>query len=380
MATEPSIPVLWGLLRDGSARVPTAWELEGPATVGLWWRVGDTAEVVATPALVRLARDLPNEAEAVGALLATEPRFRQAWLSLEAARLSDFGSRNSVALLCEAIELAGAAAATLRDHLATAQLAPTEFSTLELAVFGAPADQAMASLPLRRALAAIASLVEGGRGALQAPLPAVPPEDLSVGWCAGRLLQSPRHEASAASAFVLDGELHAMDQDRMHWVLHTPWLTLLAVLGFTAEAWAAERRGGVQLELPLAAVQTYGAPSRVDVVVTLPDGQEVLCGSLGELCIRAIDALGMAIVPPTTPAELDLSLKPVIAQLLRAGVWTWKPDARPRYVISDDFSRSCYGGLGHRAIYLSGETLSETLRSVCVAWARSKAPALEVPV
>jgi len=171
-----------------------------------------------------------------------------------------------------------------------------------------------------------------------------------------------------------------MDQDRMHWVLHTPWLTLLAVLGFTAEAWAAERRGGVQLELPLAAVQTYGAPSRVDVVVTLPDGQEVLCGSLGELCIRAIDALAMAIVPPTTPAELDLSLTPVIAHLLREGVWTWKPDARPRYVISDDFSRSCYGGLGHRAIYLSGESLSETLRSVCVAWARSKAPAVEVLV
>jgi hypothetical protein len=380
MATDPSIPVLLGLLRDGSARVPATWDLEGPAAVGLWWRVGDTSEVVATPALVRLVRDLPNEAEAAGALLATEPRYREAWLSLEAARLSDLGSRDSVAPLCDAIELAGAAAGTLRDHLPTAQLEPTELGTLELAVFGAPADQAMAAFPLRRALAATASLVEGGRGAPQAPLPAVPPEDLSVGWCAGRLLQSPRHEASAASAFVLDGQLNAMDLGRMHWVLHTPWLAFLAVLGFTAEAWAAERRGGVQLELPLAVVQTYAAPSRVDVVVTLPDGQEVLCGSLGELCIRAIDALAMAIVPPTTPAELDLSLTPVITHLLRAGVWTWKPDARPRYVISDDFSRSCYGGLGHRAIYLSGESLSETLRSVCVAWARSKAPAVEVLV
>lgn len=378
MATDPSIPVLLGLLRDGSARVPAAWELEGPATVGLWWRVGDTADVVATPALVRLARALPNEPEAVGAVLATEPRFRQAWLSLEAARLSDLGSRDSLASLCEAIDLAGAAAATLRDHLPTAQLAPTAFSTVELAVFGAPADQAMAALPLRRALAATAPWVEGGRGAPQAPLPAVPPEDLAVGWCAGRLLQSPRHEPSSAGAFVLHGQVRAMGEDRMHWVLHTPWITLLAVLGFTAEAWAAERRGGVQLELPLAVVQTYGAPSRVDVVVTLPDGQEVLCGSLGELCLRAIDALGMAIVPPTTPAELDMSLTPAIGHLLRAGVWMWKPDARPRYVISDDFSRSCYGGLGHRAIYLSGESLSETLRSVCVAWARSKAPALEV--
>jgi hypothetical protein len=378
MAADPSIPVLLVLLRDGSARVPATWKLEGPATVGLWWRVGDTSEVVATPVLVRLARDLPNEAETAGALLATESRFRQVWLSLEAARLSDLGFRDSLAALCEAIELVGAAAATLRDHIPTAQLEPTEFGSLELAVFGAPADQAMAALPLRRAMAATAALVEGGRGAPQAPLPAVPPEDLSVGWCAGRLLQSPRHEASAAGAFVLHGQVSGMGQERMHWVLQTPWLTLLAVLGFTAEAWAAERRGGVQLELPLAVVQTYGAPSRVDVVVTLPDGQEVVCGSLGELCIRTIDALGMAIVPPTTPAELDLSLTPVITHLLRAGVWTWKPDARPRYVISDDFSRSCYGGLGHRAIYLSGESLSETLRSVCVAWARSKAPALEV--
>jgi len=120
-------------------------------------------------------------------------------------------------------------------------------------------------------------------------------------------------------------------------------------------------------------LKSFGAPPRVDVVVTLPDGCEVLCGSLGELCNRAVDALGMAIVPPIETEDLDAALAPVVARLLRAGVWVWQPDARPRYVISDGFSRACHGGVGHSAIYLNGERLSETLRSVCVNWARLRA-------
>lgn len=373
MAAEPSVPILLGLLRDGRARVPATWEIDGPARAGLWWRVPGSSEVVATPALMRLAASLPAEGEAVGALLATEPRYREPWLTLEAARLRDMGQRDALPALCEAIGLAGAAAGALRNRLSSARLAPTGQGALELAIFGGAADQPMAALPLRRALAATAPRVEGDLGVAQDPLPPTAPEDPAVSWRPGRLLQAPDADAVTAGDYVLSGHVAPCEGDPLRWVLDTPWATLLAVLGFTAEAWAAERRGGVQLELPLAAVQSFGAPPRIDVVVTLPDGREVLCGSLGELCLRAVDALGMALVPPRGPGDLDAALAPVVAQLLRAGVWVWQPDARPRYVISDAFSRACYGGLGHRAVYLNGERLSEVLRAVCVSWARARA-------
>lgn len=155
----------------------------------------------------------------------------------------------------------------------------------------------------------------------------------------------------------------------MTWVLGTPWVTLLAVLGFTAEAWAAERRGGVQLELPVSLVHAFDAPPRVDVVVTLPDGREVLCGSLGELCVRTLDAVGMAMTPHMPAAALDVALAPVVSAVLGAGIWRWLPNARPRYAISDRFSFDCYRGEGHRWIYLASEGLCAALRSVCTTWA-----------
>lgn len=373
MALEPSVPALISLLHEGRARVPATWALDGPARAGLWWRVPGTSEVVATPALMRLCAGLPTEGEAAGALLATEPRFREPWLTLEAARLLDLGQRGALPALCEAIGLAGVAAGPLRERLTNARLAPTGQGALELAIFGGAADQSMAALSLRRALAATAPRVEGALGAEQAPLLPIAPENPTVSWRAGRLLQAPGAEAGAAGDYVLSGHVAPCEGDPLRWALETPWATLLAVLVFTAEAWAAERRGGLQLELPLAAVQSFGAPPRVEVVVTLQDGREVLCGSLGELCLRAVDALGMALVPPQEPGDLDLALARVVAQLLRAGVWVWQPDARPRYVISDAFSRACYGGLGHRAVYVHGERLSEVLRAVCVSWAQARA-------
>jgi hypothetical protein len=154
------------------------------------------------------------------------------------------------------------------------------------------------------------------------------------------------------------------------------WVDALDTLGRfarrPAEAWAAERHGGVHLELPAEHVAAFAAPPRVDVVVTLADGREVLCGSLGEFCTRVLDGLGMAIVPARSAAELDAAMAPVIAELLRAGVWAWQPDARPRYVIGAGYGFDCYRGEGHKYVYQRADGLSQALRSVCVAWARAR--------
>lgn len=371
MVADPSVPVLRALLTDGCARVPDGWGLAGPADAGLWWRAG--GGVVATPALVRLAASLGVEGEAVAAMLSTDARFRVAWLDQVAARLADLGRRSATADLFAAIDRLGPAAVVLRPRLESARLAPTPFTAVELATLGAPADQPAALPALLRVIGSTAPLVEGRQGERAVSLPKVHPADPSQNWVPGRLLQAPGAHPESSDGFVLSGAISPIGDARMRAVLSTPWLTFLAVLVFTAEAWAAERHGGVVLELPPAHLAEFAAPLRVDVVVTLDDGREVLCGSLGELCLRVVDALGMAIVPAGTVAALDGALSPVIASLLRSGVWTWQALARPRYVISDGFSVDCYRREGHTYINRAGDALSQAIRSVCVAWGRSRA-------
>lgn len=371
MAAEPSVPVLAGLLHHGHARIPESWGLGGPLANGLWWRT-DAGEAVATPTLVRLAASLPTEGEAIAALLATESRFRDAWLDLQSSRLRELGQRGAVDALCDAISALGAAASAVRARIASARLGDTSFGSVELPLFGAPADQPAAAPGLLRVLGRTAALVEGGTGRLAPALAPADGRDPSINWIAGRLIQTPGTTPGTAGTSVLSGAFGSCDTDRMTWALSTPWVTLLAVLAFTAEAWAAERHGGVALELPVQQVATFAAPSRINVVVTLADGREVLCGSLGELLLRTLDSLGMAVVPACSASELDVAQGPVIAELLRAGVWAWQPDARPRYVIGEGFGFDCYRGEGHRCVYQRADGLSQSLRSVCVAWARAR--------
>ena len=366
---QPSVAPLERLFVDGHAKVPSAWELEGPTRAGLWWRASSN-EGVATPALLRMASSLSSRAERAGLLLATEPRFRDSWSQLEAARLRALGERGDLDGLCRRITALGGNAASIKRFVNEARLAPTPYAALELGVFGAPADQPAAAPGLARVLGSTAPVVEGGAAAPAAPLPAVDPRDVEVNWVPGRVLQAPGAEA-VASPWVLSGAAPACGSDRMAWVLGTPWVTFMSVLAFTMEAWAAERQGGLELELDAAHIQQFSRPPAVHVVVTLADGREVLCGTLGLFSLRVLDGLGMALVPSLTTAALDQQLSDVIAALLKAGVWAWKPEARTRYVIGDRFAFDCYRGEGHRYIFLGSDRLSQVLRSVAITWARA---------
>ncbi len=373
---EPSVPALSPLFRQGHTRVPEAWGLTGPAGAGLWWRADDQ-EVVATPLLLRRAAELADDGERVGLLLASEPRFRDRWLTMIALRLTDLGRRDDVAELCRQIDALGAAAAAVHDRIERDRIAPAPDAALELSLFGAPADQPPAVPGLLRVLGATAVLVEGGQGQTTEALSLVDSRDPGVNWVAGRLLQMPGNQAAGGTA-VLPGAVPrcpdaADSAARMAWVLETPWVTLLAVLAFTAEAWAAERQGGLQLELPARWVKNFARPPEIDVVVTLADGQEILCGTLGELCLRTLDAMGMAVVPVIDTLTLDRLLGTVVAELLRASVWRFRPEGRIRYFIADGFGFDCYRGEGHRHIFLGAEILSQALRSVTVTWAKARA-------
>jgi hypothetical protein len=378
---EPSLSNLSQLFEQGHARIPESWGLQGPQETGLWWK-SSNAEAIATPKLLRLAQALSSPQERAGLLLATEPRFREPWLSLQATRLKGLGERQDWEGLCKQITQLGIASATLKEKLPSASLQATDHATLELGVFGAPADQPAAAPGLLRALGATAALIEGKQGKPASNLDDVDPYNIEQNWVGGRLLQAPSyvgadlcvcpHPEAMPHPAVLSGRVEPCIEDSMRWVLETPWATLLGVLVFTMEAWASERKGGLQLELPGIYVQQYARPPKVQVVVTLADGQEILCGSLGAYCLRVLEALGMALVPSLGAEQLDQRLGDVIARLLQSRIWTWKPEARTRYFIGERFGFDCYRGDGHRYIYHGAESLSQALRSVAVSWAKER--------
>jgi hypothetical protein len=276
--------------------------------------------------------------------------------------------------------------------LPDASLQPTGHQDLEIALIGAAAEQAVIWPKLLRVIGATADLVEGGQGRPAAAIPAVAPLDPKQSWCSGRIMQLPvlNDADSADVTFVLAGwcvplskaERVADDspsQAVMRWVLYRPWVMLLAQIAFTQEAWEAEQISG-RLGLELAEDQLANPyePSRVDVVITTADGDEILCGTLGELLRRVLARLDVTLLPPvrTGSQRLDERLAPVIHLLLEQKVWRFEAHGagsrRPGYVIDDDFSTSCYRAFGSKYFYRGGSLLTNAIRLTCEQWAKEK--------
>ena len=174
----------------------------------------------------------------------------------------------------------------------------------------------------------------------------------------------------------VDGDIGS--QSVMRWVLYRPWITLLAQVAFVQEAWTAEQISG-RLTLELAEDQLANPyePSRVDVVVTTPDGDEILCGTLAELVRRVLARLDVTLLArPEEVAELDQRLASVVRLLLEKKIWRFEPGAgggrRPGFVIDDEFSTSCYRAFGSKYFYRLGSVLTAAIRSTCEQWAREK--------
>jgi len=363
-----------------------------------------------------------------------------------AARLREAGKRRDAAELCRAIDLLGAASRRIREALREASLLGTGYQALETALFGAPAEQALAWPKLLRAIGATADLVEGGQGQAAPPLEAIEPFDTRRNWCAGRLLQLPRvvgraagldaltpalsrrereqeagrlhhneqqagrlHHKEAELRFVLSGECgeklsaalttltpalsrrereqdaaspapspREREQARMQWVLSRPWILLLAQVAFTQEAWEAEQISG-RLALELADDQLANPylPGRVDVVVTTAEGDEVVCGTLGQLVLRVLARLDVTLLArPEQVARLDEYLAAVVRLLLEKKVWRFEPRAaggrRPGYVIDDEFSTSCYRAFGSKHFYRGASVLSSAIRQACEQWVKER--------
>jgi hypothetical protein len=240
-------------------------------------------------------------------------------------------------------------------------------------------------------IGATADLVEGGQGRPAAAIPVVAPLDPKQSWRMGRLLQLPVFNDSdfAAVTFVLAGKCaplskaeHVADdspsQAVMRWVLYRPWVMLLAQIAFTQEAWEAEQISGrLALELAEDQLSNPYEPSRVDVVITTADRDEVPCGTLGELLRRVLARLDVTLLArPEEAQQLGEQLAPMIHLLLEQKVWRFEPHGagsrRPGYVIDDDFSTSCYRAFGSKYFYRGGSLLTSAIRLTCEQWAKEK--------
>ena len=259
-------------------------------------------------------------------------------------------------------------------------LAATPFGELERAVLTTPAHEAPAFPVLLRVLAATAALTSDPTPVtLPTALPEVAYDDPQATWRPGRLLRLPASAETAMTTVVLSGALEGRsnDADAMRWALHHPWAFLLAQLTFTKESWEAERvSGGIAFELEPAHASLFQSPPRVEVVVSLPSGEEIRCGSLGELCQRTLAQLGVTVLGHRVTANtLDDKLALVIEAVLRHDVWRFEHGSgarRPGYTIHPLFSDACYRALGSRAFYRLGSPVTAAIRRAAEGWARER--------
>jgi hypothetical protein len=402
----PLIDEVRRLLAVGeSIVVPTGFaEL---ARLGLLHLHEDSRLAVLARRAQRLVNGVPNDGEAIAAFFVCLPELRTAWMRIVAARLREAGKRRDAVDLCQAISTLRDASHRVCEIYPESSLEPTAFGKLETELYGEAAHQAVVSPKLLRVIGATAWLVEGA-GIIKGKLPAIAPVDPlvpKVSWCGGRVIQLPSPSgkmlaagsgsvetptASASSlSYVLRGDCSPLSDDEraaedspwrelMRWVLYRPWCMLLAQVVFTVEAWSAEQISG-QMTLELAEDQISNPydPKRVDVVVTTPDGSEILCGSLGQLVVRVLDRLQVTLLARDEEVErLDERLAGVIRLLLERKVWRFDPrgagGSRPGYLIDDDFSTSCYRAFGSKYFYRAGSVLTAAIRSSAEQWASEK--------
>jgi hypothetical protein len=391
IASPATIAPVRELLTTGETAGGPLCTMAESMQLGLWSHEASTGRIMARMGLVQLAAQLPSIDEAIAAVFACQSELRASWFPIVAARLREAGKRRDATELCGSIELLDVASRTIREALPKANLRPTGHQALEVALFGASAEQAVVWPKLLRVIGATSELIEGKLGHPMATLPTVEPLDPKRTWCNGRLLQLPDTdvEASEDKKFVLNGncgQLSATEcvagdvesQSVMRWVLHRPWVMLLAQVAFVQEAWEAEQISG-RLTLELAEDQLANPyePSRVDVVVTTPDGDEILCGTLAELVRRVLARLDVTLLARLEEAaQLNQRLAPVVRLLLEKKIWRFEPGAgggrRPGFVIDDEFSTSCYRAFGSKYFYRLGSVLTAAIRSTCEQWAREK--------
>ncbi|WP_150776919.1 hypothetical protein [Pseudomonas fluorescens] len=326
---------------------------------------------------------LASDAELLCSLLAQQSEVRDAWLAIAAARCKEAGqmAAQSAAVtaaqgnapLVELVSGLGPAAAWVEATLESARLTASPYAALERDLLGVSFEQAAATPALVRILAVAAQLA-----AFADALPPLPKVDAcgihaQQNWVLGRLLALPvvldladQKPAIDAHVILQGGLVPAIPegQTTMNWVLAQPWALLLAMLVFAQDAWRAENRGGLLLELP--AGQNAFAPAEIAVTVIGTEGDEVRCGTLADLLLGMLARLGVACFPQQPSAsELNAQLSPLVGLLLKHAVWRYQDGASSQlgqFQIHPLLSDQCYSLPASRVFNRTGKLLWQAAR------------------
>ena len=309
---------------------------------------------------------LACDPELLCALLAQHTDLRAAWLAIAAARCNEAGQMAEGTLLVDLVCGLGQAAAWVEGALADAALTASPYALMERELLGVSLEQAAATPALVRILAEAAALAEH-----QDVLPALPAVDVSgtqaeQNWVKGRLLALPSSGFDIDTRALLSGDcpLKLAAGNTMAWVLAHPWALLLTMLSYAQDAWRAENRGGLLLELP--AGQNAFAPTEVVVTVIGADGDEVRCGTLADLLLHTLDSLGVACFPARpSSAELNTLLSPLVGRLLKQAIWRYQDGASGQlgqYQIHPQFSDQCYSLPASKVFNRTGKLLWQAAR------------------
>jgi hypothetical protein len=352
---------------------------------GLAHPSADGARWVISRRLLDLRHGLAGDAEAIAAVLATQTDIRTPWLRILAARCREAGQLADANALVQLVSRLDAAAGWVEAALPEASLNPSPASALERELFGSTAEQSQATPALTRCLAAAARLVQWQQEPLATLTPIEPSgERVDTNWCRGRLLAQPQTSPQGHHADLLSGTWSTTgDDEALDWALRHPWPLLLATIGYVQDAWSAEARGGLLLELP--AGQYPHQPSEIQVLVADDAGNELLCGSLGGFVLGLLSRLGLGLFPaPMTEAELNGRLSPLVGELLRRRIWRFQEGLSGQqglYLIHPAFSDATYQIKGTRSLGLHGRGLRRAIREQAEQWRidrRSHAPIEEV--
>lgn len=313
---------------------------------------------------------LAGNAELLCGLLALQVEVRSAWLAIAAARCKEAGQMPDPEPLLDLVSGLQRAAGWVHAAIPSAALAASPYAPLERELLGFSFEQAAATPALIRILAVAAHLAQ-----FNDSLPALPLVDRSgsqtqQNWCKGRLLALPATADQVpiiAEEVLLHGRFATPTVDAsstMSWVLTHPWPLLLAMLVFAQDAWKAENRGGMLLELP--AGQNAFSPTEISVTVVGLEGDEIRCGSLTDLLLKTLAALGVACFPNMpTSAELNSQLSPLVGLLLSRQVWRFQDGASGQlgeYHIHPLFADESYRLPGSKVFNRTGKLLWQAMR------------------
>ena len=294
---------------------------------------------------------LDNDGEWCLTLLALNEKHREHWLDLIAARCREAGQMSDVQALVRRITDLGNAAEWVLPLMRSgkhAQLATGPLADLERDLLGHSLDENAAIPSLIRIIWEAHRLHQ----LQQTPLPAIKPIDpegkqFADNWCHGRLLTLPgMHFPVSPKAMLTTSGMGSAQatNPQLSYLYQNPWVLLLCLLVFTQDAWAAEQRGGLHLDLPRG--DNAFVPSRIQVAVEGVEGDEVAIGSLAEFILRLLQYLGIGLYPVTpTSADLQNRLSPVIGELLNRNLWQFQEGSSGRlghYRIHPKFSDACY--------------------------------------